>query len=177
MVYLPPILNQCSRIFSWNEISFQVGLKSNRTVSTKPHQYEQVGKIEEIPDDGLVTHLKGFDFVKVFRTVHREGDVKHYAVYEAESDHLQRYGRQYFKAVKEQHWQIDQFFRVVKQTCHLERFFVRKARAVINHVYSALRTFQRLAAWAKDQMYESVYALRKTIFIHAQRDFIRKVVA
>lgn len=158
-------------------ISFQIGLKSNRTVSTTPHQYEQVGQIENIPDDGLVTHLKGFDFVKVFRTVHPDGDVRHYAVYEAETDHLQRYGRQHFKVVKEQHWQIEQFFRIVKQTCHLERFFVRKARAVINHVYSALRAFQRLAAWAKDQVYESVYALRKTIFIQAQRDFIKNVVA
>lgn len=159
------------------EISFQVGLKSNRTVSTQPGAYEQVGDIEHVPDDGLVTHLKGFDFIKVFRTVDPDGNARHYAVYEPKPEDLQTYDRQTFKTVKEQHWHIEQLFRVVKQVCHLETFFVRKAQAVNNHVYSALRAFQRLAAWNKDQIIDSIYALRKTIFMEAQRTFIQSVVA
>jgi hypothetical protein len=159
------------------EISFQIGLKSNRTVSPQAGIYEQVGAIENIPADGVITHLKGFDFIKVFRTVDPNGDVRHYAVYEPETKDLQRYDRQQFKTVKEQHWQVEQLFRIVKQVCHLESFFVRKAQAVINHVYGALRAFQRLAAWSKNQIISSIYALRKTIFLNTQRNFIRDVVA
>jgi hypothetical protein len=29
----------------------------------------------QIPEEGLVVHLKGFGMIKVFRTVSREGDV------------------------------------------------------------------------------------------------------
>lgn len=159
------------------EISFQIGLKNNRTVSTQPGQYEQVGQIEHIADDGLVTHLKGFDFIKVFRTVDPDGDARHYAVYEPQAKNLPTYDRQQFKLVKEQHWQVEQLFRAVKQICHIEDFFVRKAQAVTNHVYCALRAFQRLAAWAKDQIIRSIYDLRKSIFMQAQRDFIYKLVA
>lgn len=59
------------------EVSFLVGLKGNRTLSARPGQYEQVGEIGDIPEDGLVIHLKGFGFVKVFRTVAPDGDVRH----------------------------------------------------------------------------------------------------
>lgn len=159
------------------EISFQIGLKSNRTISTQPGQYQQVGEIQQIPADGLRTHLKGFDFIKVFRTVDPHGNARHYAVYEPQTKDLQTYDRQQFKIVKEHHWQVEQLFRVVKQVCHIQTFFVRKAQAVINHIYSALRAFQRLVAWKKDQIIESIYALRKAIFIKAQREFIKTIIA
>lgn len=51
------------------EVGFLIGLEANRLVSTVPGQYEQVSQIELLPEEGLFTHLKGFDFVKVFRTV------------------------------------------------------------------------------------------------------------
>nr|WP_162055354.1 transposase [Pontibacter pamirensis] len=49
------------------EVGFLVGLEANRIVSTTPCCYEQVGKVEHMPQEGLFTHLKGFDFVQVFR--------------------------------------------------------------------------------------------------------------
>jgi hypothetical protein len=103
--------------------------------------------------------------------------VRYYAVYEPEVADLQTYGRQQFKSVKEAHWQVEQLFRAVKQVCHTETFFVRKAWAVTNHIYCALRAFQRLAAWAKDRLIGSIYDLRRAIFIQAQRDFIKMTVA
>ena len=159
------------------EVGFLVGLKSNRTVSTQPGRYEQVGEIGDIPEDGLVTHLKGFDFVKVFRTVAPDGDVRHYAVYEANPRQRSRINREVFKQVKELHWHIEQMFRTIKQVCSLESFFVRTVRAVNTHVFCVLRAFQRLACWTKDGLIPSPYAIRKIIYLHAQRSFIGTVVA
>ena len=42
------------------EVGFMVGLEANRTVSSAPGRYEQVGRIEALPEQGLFTHLKGF---------------------------------------------------------------------------------------------------------------------
>lgn len=159
------------------EISFLVGLKSNRTVSTKHGRYEQVGEIADIPQDGLVTHLKGFDFVKVFRTVAPDGDVRHYAVYEANSGQRSRLNWEVFKQVKELHGRIEQMFRMIKQVCSLESFFVRTARAVTTHIYCVLRAFQRLVGWTKDGLIPSLYAIREIIYLNAQRSFIETVVA
>ncbi|GAA4435596.1 hypothetical protein GCM10023188_27660 [Pontibacter saemangeumensis] len=49
------------------EVGFLIGLEANRIVSSLPGSHEQVGQIEAFPEQGLLTHLKGFDFVKVFR--------------------------------------------------------------------------------------------------------------
>ncbi|MBK7474893.1 MAG: transposase [Haliscomenobacter sp.] len=102
------------------KVSFLVGLKSNRTVSTQPGRYEQV---------------------------------------------------------KELHWHIEQMFRTIKQVCSLESFFVRTARAVNTHIFCVLRAFQRLACWTRDGLIPTPYAIRKTIYLHAQRSFIGTVVA
>lgn len=49
-------------------INFQVGVKSDRIVSTQKGVHEQVGQIDFIPEQGLITHLKKFGFIKLFRT-------------------------------------------------------------------------------------------------------------
>jgi hypothetical protein len=62
------------------EVGIPAGLESNRIVSTTPHVYEKLEEID-IPRQGLYTHLKGFDFIKVFRTVDTEDHVRHYGLY------------------------------------------------------------------------------------------------
>lgn len=44
-----------------------MGIAKNRTVLIKAGEYTQVQNLE-IPDEGLVVHLKKFGRVKVFRT-------------------------------------------------------------------------------------------------------------
>lgn len=165
------------KFFRGLELSFQVGVQSDRIVSTEPGVYEQVGQIRDIPDDGLYTHLKKFGFVKVFRTVGPDGDARHYIVHRPDTDALQSMKRQTFKAIKKIHWNVEKLFRAMKQACNLERFFVRKAQAVNNHVFCALRAFQRIYAWQKDGLVPSIYAVQKVIFLKAQRDFIQSMAA
>ena len=57
-------------------LGFLFGVEKNRTVSNKLGKYEQVALA--IPDEGLITHLKEFSFIKLLRQDFRKGDSQHY---------------------------------------------------------------------------------------------------
>ncbi len=154
------------------EVGFLVGLESNRIVSTMPGVYEQVGQIAAIPQEGLFTHLKGFDWVKVFRTVDTEGHERHYALYWPDKEQFRQINRAQFQQVKACHWNIEKCFRTVKQACHAQHFFVRKTQAITNHLFCVLRAFQRLTWMAQDKIIDNVYTLQRKLFLQVQRDFI-----
>lgn len=154
------------------EVGFLVGLEANRIVSTTPGCYEQVGKVELLPEAGLFTHLKGFDFVKVFRTVDKEGHARHYAMYLPDSEKSRQLSRETFEEVKTQHWHVEECFRTIKQECHAQHFFVRSTQAIINHIFCVLRALQRLTWMAQDEIIDSVYALQRKLFLQVQREFI-----
>ena len=154
------------------EVGFLVGLEANRIVSCAPGRYEQVGRIEALPEQGLFTHLKGFDFVKVFRTVDTDGHARHYAVYLPDQQECGRISRRQFEQVRAQHWHVEEQFRTVRQECHAQHFFVRDTRAIQNHIFCVLRAFQRLTWMAQDKIIENVYALQRKLFLQVQREFI-----
>ena len=154
------------------EVGFMVGLEKNRIISTVPHQYEQVGTAA-IGEEGLDTHLKGFDYVKVFRTVDTEDHERHYALYGNGQQSTASLNRAVFKQLKQQHWHIEQAFRAIKQLVHAGHFFVRRTKAVQTHLFCVLRALQRLVLWAKDQLIQSIYKLHDQLFLAAQRNFIR----
>lgn len=58
------------------ELGFLFGLEKNRIISTQPGQHQPICTAD-IPSEGLYTHLKEFDFVKVFQTVDKENDVRY----------------------------------------------------------------------------------------------------
>jgi hypothetical protein len=53
-------------------------LKSNRQVSVQAGQQQAVSELD-IPASGLTVHLRGYGFVKVFRTVDTNGNAEHWA--------------------------------------------------------------------------------------------------
>ena len=153
------------------EVGFMMGLEKDRLISTVPHQYEPVGAAV-IPAAGLYTHLKGFDFVKVFQTVDTEGHERYYALYGNQQHPTMSADLKLFKMLKQQHWHIEQAFRAVKQLVHAGHFFVRRTTAIQTHLYCVLRALQRLVLWAKDEVIRSIYQLHDQLFLHAQRQFI-----
>jgi hypothetical protein len=154
------------------EVGFMMGLEKDRLISTVPHHYEQVGKAA-IPSTGLYTHLKGFDFVKVFQTVDTEGHERYYALYGNQEHPTSSVDRTLFKELKQQHWHIEQSFRAIKQLVHAGHFFVRRTSAINTHLYCVLRALQRLSLWAKDEVIRSIYQLHDQLFLQAQRLFIQ----
>lgn len=152
-------------------IPFLVGLKSNRVISSEPHVYEYVSEVD-IPEDGVYTHLKGFGFIKVFRTVDQNDNARYYAMWEPDNSDTLALGRSRFKKAKAEHWNVEQLFRLIKQACQAERFWVRTKTAINTHLFSVLRAAQRLLLMAKHQIINSAYAIQRTIFIQAQKDFV-----
>lgn len=154
------------------EVGFMMGPEKNRLISTIAHHYEPVGEAT-IGEDGLHTHLKGFDFVKVFQTVDTEGHERYYALYGNQQNPAVGVNRLIFHGLRQKHWHIEQAFRAVKQLVQAGHFFVRRTAAIQTHLFCVLRALQRLVLWAKDDVIQSVYKLHDQLFLSAQRHFIR----
>ncbi|MDQ3846514.1 MAG: transposase [Bacteroidota bacterium] len=155
------------------EVGVLTGLENNRIVSTTPHLYEKLQDIA-IPPEGLYTHLKGFDYVKVFRTVDTEDHVRHYGLYLSDAEQLKTTDRDLFKTLKKQHWQIEEMFRAIKQLVHAGHFFVRRTEAIKSHLFAVLRAFQKLMLMAKDDIIQSLYTLQSQLFLKVQKEFIQQ---
>lgn len=153
-----------------NELSFLFGIEKDRIISSKKGFYESVSQVE-IPNDGLYTHLKEFDFVKIFKTVDKENNVRYYVYYTMEN--ILGIIRKDFEKSHYEHWKIETFHRISKQSCNMEDFFVRNESSVRTHIFCSLRAFIRLSAWVKDHLFETFYSVHRQIFLNAQRDFIR----
>lgn len=120
------------RSFGWH---FFCSLKENRLVNPTCDREGDVNVCTiDIPEWGLNAHLKGFGLVRLFRKVSKDGDVSFYG-----SDVLKagvtEYGELFGLG-----WKIEEYHRGIKQCCGIERAFVRKAHAVINHVGMAKRS-------------------------------------
>lgn len=59
---------------NWTFIS---GIEENRKVSLKPHEYTSV--VHTATKQGVVCHLNGFDFIKVFKLVRPKDDIEYLA--------------------------------------------------------------------------------------------------
>lgn len=94
----------------------------------------------EIPPEGRVVHLKGYGWVRVFRTVTPDGNVEYWATDDLEMTEATR------QELEQQGWGIETYHRGIKQCCAIERAQVRKADGQKNHILYALRAFLRLVA-------------------------------
>jgi len=94
----------------------------------------------EIPPEGRVVHLKGYGFVRVFRTASRKGGAKHWATSDLSLSEERR------ESLERQGWGIETYHRGIKQCCGAEKAQVRSARAQKTHILLALRSFVRLEA-------------------------------
>jgi len=68
---------------------FLTRLKGNRLVNPDGKGNVPIGGVE-IPGEGRVVHLRGFGFVRVFRTVSKDGDAEHWATNHLEMSEEER---------------------------------------------------------------------------------------
>ncbi|GIW36967.1 MAG: hypothetical protein KatS3mg073_1112 [Meiothermus sp.] len=119
---------------------FLTRLKDNRLVNPDGKGNVPIGAVE-IPGEGRVVHLKGFGFVKVFRTVCKDGDTEHWATNDLGMSEEKR------AALERRGWGIEVYHRGLKQCCGVEKAQVRKAVAILNHLLLSIRAFLRLEAY------------------------------
>ena len=106
-----------------HSMGFLFALESNRRVAVAKGVWEQVQHLE-VPEQGRMVWLRGFGQVKLYRTRLKD-QLRHYAVYLPDGESLASFDRAAFLQCHDQHWQIEQYHRAIKQVCHVEHCQVR----------------------------------------------------
>jgi len=160
-----------------HQLGFLFALESNRLVSIEEGTWIQVQKLD-IPDDGLAVWLRDFGQVKLFRT-HLKDQVRHYAIHLPDkNDHtdngtkLSSFNRLDFEKLHDQHWQIEQYHRAIKQVCNIESFQVRGKIAVKNHLFAAIFGYIELQRLRAMDVITNCYKLRRELFNEVIASFI-----
>ena len=122
------------RAFGWH---FLTRLKSNRQVNPEGKGNTAVSQIE-IASEGQEVHLKGFGFVRVFRTVDPHGNAEHWATNKLSLEAPER------EALARQVFSIENYHRGLKQCCGVEKCFARTKVRQTNHIFLSVRAFVRL---------------------------------
>lgn len=138
---------------------FMFAVEKNRTVSLEKGQWQQVQNLD-IPDNGLDVWLKDFGKVRLFRTTLKD-QRRHYVVYLPEEVPFEQDN---FKQIHDQHWQIEQYHRAIKQVCHIEHFQVRSERPVRNHIFAAISAFVYLQKMQIAQEFTNIYQHQRELF-------------
>lgn len=112
-------------------------LKKNRLVNPDNTKNVQINTVE-ISSEGRVVHLKRYGFVKIFRTVSKDGNVEYWATDVTYVDGPQR------KELAHQSWKIEEYHRGIKQFCGVERCQARNSQSQRAHIQLSIRAFLRL---------------------------------
>jgi putative transposase len=139
-------------------------LKSNRQVNPDDTGNVPISSLEISPE-GRIVHLKGYGFIRVFRTAAPNGDAEHWATDDLEMTETDR------QELELQGWQIETYHRGIKQCCGIERAQVRKADAQQRHLLLALRAFLRLEVH-RVKTQQSWYDAKLSIIRDAIRSYL-----
>ncbi len=160
-----------------HRLGFLFALESNRVVSIEEGTWIQIQKLD-IPSDGLEVWLRDFGQVKVFRT-HLKNQVRHYAIYLPDKNTSTDDGEKFaafknveFEKLHDQHWQIEQYHRAIKQVCNIESFQVRGKVAVKNHLFAAILGYVELQRLRAMDVISNCYKLRRDLFNEVIASFI-----
>lgn len=158
-----------------HQLSFLFALESNRRVSLVKGRWSQVQSLE-IPAQGLTVWLREFGPVKLFRTWLKD-QPRHYAVYQPDPEQLAAVDRPAFVHLHDQHWQIEQYHRVLKQVCHIEHCRVRSPQAIRNHLFAALCGYVQLQQMRVTNLISNCYGLQRHLFDDVIASFIQAFMA
>ena len=110
-----------------------MGLRSNRLVNKPLVAIRTL----TVPDEGLVVHLKGYGWIKLFRLVTKHGRTDYIGTSKL------NLSRQQVKQYFERRWSIEVLHRELKQTCGFNRCMANSGRAQRNHIGLSLLTWIR----------------------------------
>ena len=161
------------KFFKDKELGFLTGIAKNRSCSVDGKNFTQVQNLE-IPETGLIVHLKKFGEVKVFRRSFVFETSRYYIMYIPENDALSSISKAEFQDLHSIHWGIECYHRAIKQICGIGQFMVRTTEAVKTHFFSAIRAFTQLELMRTEELIENWYELQRNLSLQVARDFILK---
>ncbi|MEA5507505.1 transposase, partial [Halotia wernerae UHCC 0503] len=178
------------KFFKDKELSFLTGIAKNRSCSVDGKNFTQVQNLE-IPDNGLIVHLKKFGQVKVFRRSSKNETPRYYIMYVPNKEALFLIYRADFEELHSIHWGIECYHRAIKQVCGIELFMVsqcvgrvprleatgepvrvRTSEAIKTHFFSAIRAFTQLELMRTKELIENWYEVQRNLSLQVVRDFI-----
>lgn len=110
--------------------------------------------------------------MKLFRTVFKNEDDRHYILYLPELKELEQTTRQEFQKIHDIHWGIESYHRATKQVCSLERFMVRDTEAIKNHIFCSIRAFVQLEFMRVENLIGNWYEVQRNLFKETIREYI-----
>ena len=142
-------------------------VEKSHTVSLVKGEWLQVQNIE-IPGGGLDVWLKDFGKVRLFRTTLKD-QCRHYVLYLPEEVPFERSD---FSLIHDQHWQIEQYHKAIKQVCHIEHFQVRNERPIRNHIFAAILAFVYLQKMQISHAFTNIYQHQRALFKETVGSFV-----
>jgi hypothetical protein len=149
-------------------------IESNRTVSLEKGTWAQVQKLD-IPEQGMLVWLRDFGQVKLFRTRLKD-QMRHYVVYLPENEDYPAFQESAFTSLHDSHWKIEQYHRMIKQVCNIERFQVRSKVPMLNHIFASLCSFVHLQKMQITDIITNAYQWRRELFRDVIATFIHGFV-
>lgn len=153
-----------------HQIGFLFGVERNRRISTEKGSWQQIQKTA-IAEQGCVVWLKDFGEVKVFRTQLKDQQ-RHYIVWLPSPEQYDGFGRDNFQRLHDDHWRIEQYHRMLKQVCHIERFQVRGRQLIMNHIFSALCAYVHLQRMQINDFFSNAYRWQRALYTQVVRAFV-----
>lgn len=150
------------RNFGWHWLT---QLKKNRLLSLDRSGNRPISE-GLIPSQGQKMHLKGYGWVKVFKTVATDGTFEYWATSKLDMT-LEKCA---FYALDA--WQIEVYHRGLKQNTGVERGQFRLLDAQKNHIALAIRAFVRLEAY-RLKTGISWFEAKQTIIRQAIRSYLQ----
>lgn len=119
------------RSFGWQ---FLTRLKYNRHVNPDDSFNRPLSDVE-IPESGIIVHLKGFGFIKVFRYQNPDGEYEYWATNKIEMIYEE------WIEMKGKGWKIEEYHRGLKQCCLVERCQARNKEVQMGHIFLSIQAF------------------------------------
>jgi hypothetical protein len=151
-------------------IGFMIAVENNRIVSVEENVWMQTQKLD-IPDKGLLVWLRDFGQVKLFRTRFKN-ESRRYVVYLPTPTAYSAFGEAQFTELHKQHWHIEEYHRMLKQVCNIERFQVRSKIAICNHIFASLFSFVQLQKMQISQLIANAYQWHRNLYSKVVAGFI-----
>lgn len=157
-----------------HRMGFLFAIESNRTVSLEKGSWTQVQRLE-VPEAGRNVWLRGFGEVKLFRTWLKD-QPRHYIVWLPESGDYEHFVADDFQKLHDQHWKIEQYHRVIKQVCSIEKFQVRKRTPILNHIFAALCGYVHLQKMRFDAFIQNAYRWKQELYKEVVATFVNSFI-
>ena len=153
-------------------IRFMFGIDSNRKVSIEKGIWYQIRTLPAF-ENGQSVWLKDFGYVQLFKTQLREQQ-RFYIVYDPDQVPLTF---EEFQALHASHWKIEQYHRVIKQVCHIEKFQVRRSKLISNHIFAALMAYVQIQKTQWNDIFMNIYQWQKNLFKPIIKNFIHAFIS